>query len=162
MSDKDWSQRSWSPPCRSLRRQQRLTASRFARRPAASPIPVRIVPRSSRMSLRYSFATLLIAAGVVLAQEPPANPAGPSGEYVIAPGTHIPLGLINSVSTKNAAYVFFSSRRRHTRLQGDWSSDVCSSDLPCHPVVAASNRDKLPRRKRVLPPATSSRQQRSG
>src|SRR5256885_3122138 len=26
-------------------------------------------------------------------------------------------------------FVFFSSRRRHTRLQGDWSSDVCSSDL---------------------------------
>src|SRR5256885_8173734 len=25
--------------------------------------------------------------------------------------------------------LFFSSRRRHTRLQGDWSSDVCSSDL---------------------------------
>src|SRR5256885_8964586 len=25
---------------------------------------------------------------------------------------------------------FFSSRGRHTRLQGDWSSDVCSSDLP--------------------------------
>src|ERR687897_868405 len=24
---------------------------------------------------------------------------------------------------------FFSSRRRHTRLQGDWSSDVCSSNL---------------------------------
>src|SRR5688500_20393498 len=24
---------------------------------------------------------------------------------------------------------FFSSRRRHTRLQGDWSSDVRSSDL---------------------------------
>src|SRR5256885_13272794 len=24
---------------------------------------------------------------------------------------------------------FFSNRRRHTRLQGDWSSDVCSSDL---------------------------------
>src|SRR5256885_1484344 len=27
-----------------------------------------------------------------------------------------------------AFYYFFSSRRRHTRLQGDWSSDVCSSD----------------------------------
>src|SRR5205807_7267856 len=26
------------------------------------------------------------------------------------------------------------SRRRHTRLQGDWSSDVCSSDLD--PTVA--------------------------
>src|SRR5574339_442598 len=24
---------------------------------------------------------------------------------------------------------FFSSRRRHTRSPGDWSSDVCSSDL---------------------------------
>src|SRR6202162_3700866 len=24
---------------------------------------------------------------------------------------------------------FCSSRRRHTRLSGDWSSDVCSSDL---------------------------------
>src|SRR3989454_9520570 len=28
---------------------------------------------------------------------------------------------------------FFSSRRRHTRLQGDWSSDVCSSDLGHRP-----------------------------
>src|SRR5688500_20176970 len=28
-----------------------------------------------------------------------------------------------------STFFFFSSRRRHTRLQGDWSSDVCSSDL---------------------------------
>src|SRR5690348_17988640 len=27
------------------------------------------------------------------------------------------------------AAIFFSSRRRHTRWTGDWSSDVCSSDL---------------------------------
>src|SRR5438094_6062477 len=26
-------------------------------------------------------------------------------------------------------FFFFSSRRRHTRSYGDWSSDVCSSDL---------------------------------
>src|SRR3712207_7886359 len=26
-------------------------------------------------------------------------------------------------------YIFFSSRRRHTRYWRDWSSDVCSSDL---------------------------------
>src|SRR5690606_40476037 len=25
---------------------------------------------------------------------------------------------------------FFSSRRQHTRFSRDWSSDVCSSDLP--------------------------------
>src|SRR6267154_3340392 len=29
---------------------------------------------------------------------------------------------------------FFSSRRRHTRWTGDWSSDVCSSDLS--PVIS--------------------------
>src|SRR5256885_2735981 len=39
---------------------------------------------------------------------------------------------------------FFSSRRRHTRLQGDWSSDVCSSDLKL------STPDKLTSRKNEL------------
>src|SRR5256885_13097288 len=35
-----------------------------------------------------------------------------------------------SHSFSNLLLVFFiSSRRRHTRFQGDWSSDVCSSDL---------------------------------
>src|SRR5438477_2525314 len=29
----------------------------------------------------------------------------------------------------NLDFFFFSSRRRHTRLTCDWSSDVCSSDL---------------------------------
>src|SRR5437016_10111203 len=29
----------------------------------------------------------------------------------------------------NSLLFFFSSRRRHTRLVSDWSSDVCSSDL---------------------------------
>src|SRR5205807_5819854 len=37
---------------------------------------------------------------------------------------------------------FFSSRRRHTRLQGDWSSDVCSSDL-LHGMLAQA-REQLP------------------
>src|SRR2546430_602485 len=29
----------------------------------------------------------------------------------------------------DGGYFFFSSRRRHTRFDCDWSSDVCSSDL---------------------------------
>src|SRR5437016_12840157 len=33
---------------------------------------------------------------------------------------------VNGVATYR---FFFSSRRRHTRLVSDWSSDVCSSDL---------------------------------
>src|SRR5262249_59326371 len=32
---------------------------------------------------------------------------------------------------------FFSSRRRHTRLVSDWSSDVCSSDLLRHAGASA-------------------------
>src|SRR5256885_3025260 len=36
--------------------------------------------------------------------------------------------------TDAESFFFFSSRRRHTRLQGDWSSDVCSSDL-AHLVI---------------------------
>ena len=36
----------------------------------------------------------------------------------------------DEVKAKRLEFFFFSSRRRHTRLQGDWSSDVCSSDLP--------------------------------
>src|SRR5690625_7676246 len=34
---------------------------------------------------------------------------------------------------------FFSSRRRHTRLPRDWSSDVCSSDLPRLVVTGRSD-----------------------
>src|SRR5207248_5815638 len=33
---------------------------------------------------------------------------------------HLPASIV---------FFFFSSRRRHTRSYGDWSSDVCSSDL---------------------------------
>src|SRR5258707_14564521 len=33
---------------------------------------------------------------------------------------------------------FFSSRRRHTRYWRDWSSDVCSSDLPPDKVLVVS------------------------
>src|SRR6266446_9628564 len=37
--------------------------------------------------------------------------------------------MIDTYLTEGSICFFFSSRRRHTRLQGDWSSDVCSSDL---------------------------------
>src|SRR2546430_12512406 len=39
-------------------------------------------------------------------------------------------------------FFFFSSRRRHTRFDCDWSSDVCSSDL-CVRVVAVLNVNYL-------------------
>src|SRR5256885_3622053 len=59
---------------------------------------------------RLRSVTALVAIGVEVACEWPV--------FVIAAAALV------------AYYVpfFFSSRRRHTRLQGDWSSDVCSSD----------------------------------
>src|SRR2546426_9820237 len=60
---------------------------------------------------------------------------------------------------------FLSSRRRHTRLQGDWSSDVCSSDLyeesgcllvvgadasATHPVIAVRFRRAVSRGARLI------------
>src|SRR5436853_4163053 len=36
-------------------------------------------------------------------------------------------------------FFFFSSRRRHTRCLSDWSSDVCSSDLPSAFGIAYCN-----------------------
>src|SRR5216683_3225089 len=42
-------------------------------------------------------------------------------------------------------FFFFSSRRRHTRSDREWSSDVCSSDLPTTP-------DQTPLHARASPP----------
>src|SRR5438046_10404358 len=44
-------------------------------------------------------------------------------------------------------FFFFSSRRRHTRLVSDWSSDVCSSDLPRRAAVRGTTNPAL----RLLP-----------
>src|SRR5256885_5589341 len=57
--------------------------------------------------------------------------------------TYVPLVQLRL----NVYYFFFSSRRRHTRLQGDWSSDVCSSDL-ADPNIAAGFRSHPLRRSR--------------
>src|SRR2546430_4458464 len=42
------------------------------------------------------------------------------GAMVVVPGSAAARGAVN---------LFLSSRRRHTRFDCDWSSDVCSSDL---------------------------------
>src|SRR6266496_4727021 len=51
------------------------------------------------------------------------------------------------------SFFFLSSRRRHTRSLRDWSSDVCSSDLPLgHPPAHQSVGDEqvLPRERAAL------------
>src|SRR2546430_8402472 len=47
----------------------------------------------------------------------------------------------NYVTTaQHFTFFFFSSRRRHTRFDCDWSSDVCSSDLNHSSSPSQSNR----------------------
>src|SRR2546430_7724413 len=50
-------------------------------------------------------------------------------------------------------YFFFSSRRRHTRFDCDWSSDVCSSDLAPARWPATRGRPRR-RAQRPLPSIT--------
>src|SRR4051794_41350797 len=56
---------------------------------------------------------------------------GPSIEWEM---TAVPL-IDSIVGRGRCVVVFFSSRRRHTRWTGDWSSDVCSSDLEGRQLV---------------------------
>src|SRR3989440_8238205 len=42
-------------------------------------------------------------------------------------------------------FFFFANRRRHTRSDRDWSSDVCSSDLPAVIVTQAAAQALFPR-----------------
>src|SRR5256885_15074307 len=46
---------------------------------------------------------------------------------------------------------FFSSRRRHTRLQGDWSSDVCSSDLRVETAALLEDWARIVRKVGAVP-----------
>src|SRR5438094_3684028 len=49
-------------------------------------------------------------------------------------------------------FFFFSSRRRHTRSYGDWSSDVCSSDLENHALLGNTLEvERHGHARRVLP-----------
>src|SRR2546430_13386634 len=45
------------------------------------------------------------------------------------------------VSAHCMMFFFFSSRRRHTRFDCDWSSDVCSSDLGALIRITAHETD---------------------
>src|SRR2546429_3726276 len=46
---------------------------------------------------------------------------------------------------RGSSGLFLASRSRHTRCSRDWSSDVCSSDLPCCIEAIIVFRSPLPR-----------------
>src|SRR5256885_8579269 len=64
----------------------------------------------------------------------------------ISPCVYSVLTLVGS-----ATILFSSSRRRHTRLQGDWSSDVCSSDLRRNGAAVRRDFPRVGERSRAPP-----------
>src|SRR5256885_3217306 len=98
---------------------------------------IRIAMRAlARNKMRSSITMLgiIIGVGAVLAMVSVGQGAQQQAQQQIAAmGSNV---LFVSSGTVNrggmrmgwGAIFFFSSRRRHTILQGDWSSDVCSSD----------------------------------
>src|SRR6516164_4921719 len=56
------------------------------------------------------------------------NPDAPASVGTVATAAR------GSIKPPMVKFFFFSSRRRHTRWNCDWSSDVCSSDLGLHPL----------------------------
>src|SRR5256886_8905596 len=67
-------------------------------------------------------------------------------QELVGPGLEDAVHVL--VEGESSDDVFFSSRRRHTRFDCDWSSDVCSSDLVS--VQAYNWRRKLARRVVVI------------
>src|SRR2546430_7494521 len=61
----------------------------------------------------------------------------------------------------NGVLFFFSSRRRHTRFDCDWSSDVCSSDLGNVPPVQRKMRQSIcPTKRELIAPNSLTRSRR--
>src|ERR1022692_4971141 len=101
---------------------------------SASAIPLPVTLGGVSVSFNGIAAPLLYVSGQQINAQLPweVSTTGPVS-VVVANGTAASAPHSVQVGTFSPGLFtiafFFSSRRRHTRLQGDWSSDVCSSDL---------------------------------
>src|SRR2546430_5805082 len=63
---------------------------------------------------------------------------------IAATGLILDVGVVfHLLDLLHMIFFFFSSRRRHTRFDCDWSSDVCSSDLLAVVPVLREFRDRM-------------------
>src|SRR2546430_7269865 len=63
-----------------------------------------------------------------ISQPPSVTRGGVSGSELGRTATVASVNGLAEERERTVRDVFFSSRRRHTRFDCDWSSDVCSSD----------------------------------
>src|SRR5690348_4479300 len=66
--------------------------------------------------------------------------ASMTGTKTVLRVTSLDMSTVAAVCAVALAGFFFSSRGRHTRWTGDWSSDVCSSDLPARVASQCEQR----------------------
>src|SRR3989475_4783510 len=72
---------------------------------------------------------------------------GAAGRPISGRPLAAPLGGRSAVESRRHLLCFFASRRRHTRFDCDWSSDVCSSDLRATAARCASRPSTIPIRR---------------
>src|SRR5690625_3556832 len=118
----------------SSRRSRRRSSSRarsWAWMPRSSK-PTRRCGRSPTASRARPTATMSSKIGRASCRERVEVPGGVGAGRPIAgqlSGAHERARCCSTAASFTTAF-FFSGRRRHTRWPRDWSSDVCSSDLP--------------------------------
>src|SRR5256885_3225554 len=89
------------------------------------------VPRTAELTFAASLAATYIITTYIPLTPFIGGPGFITLEIVMLPiiaALLRPIPALATVFVGSLGMFFFSSRRRHTRLQGDWSSDVCSSD----------------------------------
>ena len=102
---------------------------------------------SDRMTLKFGAGKVTAVSVALTAAALAGFSVAPN--YWVLLAIAIPYGLgAGGVDEALNNYVAIHYERRHTRLQGDWSSDVCSSDLPSN----SGQRRNLPRPPQSTPP----------
>src|SRR2546430_1307698 len=94
----------------------------------ATPVGIRA---ATRRSVESSCATERPAAGSLR-----VDPTYPKPQMRYTDVLSMPERMrlkVRPIGRRDSILLFFSSRRRHTRFDCDWSSDVCSSDLRAKP-----------------------------
>src|SRR2546430_1861318 len=103
----------------------RALSAQSVRVSAGQSVQSRLVPRSVGQDRDVATAYRFQNSPSRAPQERFVAGGPPETEAVPCGGLH---GGRHRVERGEVPYFFFSSRRRHTRFDCDWSSDVCSSD----------------------------------
>src|SRR5256886_4378856 len=106
----------------------------LANAPAANPASAfPLVPQAGEIIFSHPARSHSAPTYIRTTNHSTEEPSEPKKNFEIAGSGN---GSVEETAFKAGRSFFFSSRRRHTRFDCDWSSDVCSSDLGSHVYLA--------------------------